>query len=149
MELGIQRQHGTGEAVHGLSPVLSFKLTPSIDNGRLVNKVMYVLQFVFLWNRYQNKFYRATVNKLSTYIDWCYFQLSMWKTKLRKAVQIFLLNIKKMHKHTIQKQVHMYQIISTICSLRISQVLCHKTIQMKLIYFIKCFKTKQNLHYEI
>ena len=48
---GIQRQHDTWETVHALSPDLSFKLTPTLDNGKLVNKLIYVLQFVFLWNQ--------------------------------------------------------------------------------------------------
>lgn len=104
---------------------------------------------LYFYETYQNKFYRATVNKLSTYIDWVLFPTKYVKDKAQESSTNILLNIKKMHKHTIQKQVHMYQIISTICSLCISQVLCHKTIQMKLIYFIKCFKTKQNLLYEI
>jgi len=48
---GIQIQHDTWETVHALSPDLSSKLTPTLDNGKLVNKLIYVLQFIFLWNQ--------------------------------------------------------------------------------------------------
>ena len=48
---GIQRQHDSWETVHALSPDLSSKLTPTLDNGKLVNKLIYVLQFAFLWNQ--------------------------------------------------------------------------------------------------